>query len=243
MADCFGRNPVLEALEQGRSINKIWILKDNHHPRIGEIRRLAKAQGIQLVEVDKSFFNKRYASSNHQGVAASLAEHSYSQWQDVLAEVRQNGQTPRFILLDGIEDPHNLGAIIRSAAAFGIHCVIIPDRRAASLTEGTAKSAAGALAHVPVARVGNTVQAIEALKQEGFWIIGTEMNGISLSKATIPSPWVLIIGSEGKGMRPLVRKHCDMTLSIPMIGGVGSLNASVAAGILLYALTEKEEQS
>lgn len=233
LADIYGRNTVKEALLSHRPLNKIWIAKDHRHQRLQEIIQLAKKEKVEVVGVDAAFFDKRFPKANHQGVVASLAESQYVSWQEILAKAKAQQVDPFVVVLDEITDPHNLGAIIRSAEAFGAHGVIIPERRSASLTEGAAKAAAGALNYMPVARVGNINDVLLKLKAEGLWVAGADMGGEVLYKAPLKGPLAVVIGNEGKGIRPLVRKNCDFMVAIPMCGQMSSLNASVAAGIVL----------
>lgn len=234
MGDIFGRNPVMEALKGNRTINKIWIAKGEQNGSIREIINLAKENRIMIQQVEREKLNKMFPGENHQGVAASIATADYVDWQDILEIARKKGEAPFLVILDELEDPHNLGAILRSVDAVGAHGVIIPKRRAVPLTEGVAKASAGAVEHVPVARVGNIVQVMESLKKEGVWIAGATMGGVEMTKQDLTGPLALVIGSEGKGLGKLVQESCDFIVSIPMHGAVNSLNASVATGILLY---------
>ena len=234
MGDIFGRNPVIEALKSKRTINKIWIAKGEQNGSIHEIVGMAKEQHIMIQQVDREKLNKMFPHENHQGVAASIATADYVEWQDILEIARKKGAAPFLVILDELEDPHNLGAILRSVDAVGAHGVIIPKRRAVPLTEGVAKASAGAVEHVPVARVGNIVQVMEALKKEGIWIAGASMNGTEMTEQDLTGPLAIVIGSEGKGLGKLVQESCDFIVSIPMHGAINSLNASVATGVLLY---------
>ena len=234
MGDIFGRNPVMEALKGNRTINKIWIAKGEQNGSIREIINLAKENRIMIQQVEREKLNKMFPGENHQGVAASIATADYVDWQDILEIARKKGEAPFLVILDELEDPHNLGAILRSVDAVGAHGVIIPKRRVVPLTEGVAKASAGAVEHVPVARVGNIVQVMESLKKEGVWIAGATMGGVEMTKQDLTGPLALVIGSEGKGLGKLVQESCDFIVSIPMHGAVNSLNASVATGILLY---------
>ena len=234
MGDIFGRNSVLEALKNGRTINKICMQKGEQKWSVREIAALAKEQRIAVQMVERGKLDKMFPHENHQGVAASIASADYVEWQDIVDQARAKGEDPFLVILDELEDPHNLGAILRSVDAVGAHGVIIPKRRAVPLTEGVAKASAGAIEHVPVARVSNIVQVIEELKKQGVWVAGANMNGQLMHKQDLTGPLAIVIGSEGKGLGKLVSESCDYIVSIPMQGKINSLNASVAAGVLLY---------
>ncbi|MBQ1219770.1 MAG: 23S rRNA (guanosine(2251)-2'-O)-methyltransferase RlmB [Peptococcaceae bacterium] len=234
MGDIFGRNPVMEALKTNRTINKIWVVKGEQKGSIREIVALAKEKRIMVQQVDRSKLDAMFPKQNHQGVAASVASADYVDWQDIVDIARKKGEDPLIVILDELEDPHNLGAILRSVDAVGAHGVIIPKRRAVPLTDGVAKASAGAIEHVPVARVSNIVQVIEELKKQGIWVAGANMHGQYMHKQDLTGPLAIVIGSEGKGLGKLVSESCDYIVSIPMQGKINSLNASVAAGVLLY---------
>ncbi len=234
MADIYGRNPVLEALRGERSIHKIWLAKGGQKGSAEEILVLARQKHIPVQMVERSRLDAMFPRQNHQGVAADVAAAEYADWREMLETARRRGEDPLLILLDELEDPHNLGAILRSADAAGAHGVIIPKRRAVPLTEGVAKASAGAVEYVPVARVSNMVQTMEALKREGLWIAGASMDGGEMYRQDLTGPLAIVIGGEGHGLGRLVREHCDRLVSIPMRGKINSLNAAVAAGVLLY---------
>lgn len=234
MGDIFGRNPVMEALKSNRTINKIWLAKGEQKGSVREIVALAKEKRITVQIVERSKLDKMFPHENHQGVAASVASADYVAWQDIVDAARQKGEDPLLVILDELEDPHNLGAILRSVDAVGAHGVIIPKRRAVPLTDGVAKASAGAIEHVPVARVSNLVQVIEELKKQGIWIAGADLHGEYMHKQDLTGPLAIVVGSEGKGLGKLVRESCDYVVSIPMQGKINSLNASVATGVLLY---------
>ncbi len=234
MGDIFGRNPVMEALKSDRTINKIWLVKGEQKGSIREILALAKEKRIAMQFVERSKLDSMFPHENHQGVAASIAAADYVEWQDIIDAARAKGEDPLLVILDELEDPHNLGAILRSVDAVGAHGVIIPKRRAVPLTDGVAKASAGAIEHVPVARVSNVVQVMKELQKQGIWIAGADMHGQYLHKQDLTGPLAIVIGSEGKGLGKLVRESCDYIVSIPMQGKINSLNASVAAGVLLY---------
>lgn len=234
MGDIFGRNPVLEALKTNRTINKIWVAKGEQKGSIREITVLAREKKVTVQQVERSRLDSMFPHENHQGVAASVAAADYVDWRDMLAAAKAKGEDPLLVILDELEDPHNLGAILRSVDAVGAHGVIIPKRRAVPLTDGVAKASAGAVEHVPVARVNNVAQVIEALKKQGVWIAGAQMHGQYMYQQDLTGPLAIVIGSEGKGLGKLVSERCDYLVSIPMRGKINSLNASVAAGVLLY---------
>ena len=234
MGDIFGRNPVMEALKSNRTINKIWLAKGEQKGSVREMVALAKEKRIAVQMVERSKLDKMFPHENHQGVAASVASADYVAWQDIVDAARQKGEDPLLVILDELEDPHNLGAILRSVDAVGAHGVIIPKRRAVPLTDGVAKASAGAIEHVPVARVSNLVQVIEELKKQGIWIAGADLHGEYMHKQDLTGPLAIVVGSEGKGLGKLVRESCDYVVSIPMQGKINSLNASVATGVLLY---------
>lgn len=233
MGDIFGRNPVLEALKSKRTINKIWLAKGEQKGSVHEILALAKEQKITVQSVERSKLDKMFPRENHQGVAASVASADYVDWQDIVHAAKAKGEDPLLVILDELEDPHNLGAILRSVDAVGAHGVIIPKRRAVPLTDGVAKASAGAIEHVPVARVGNIVQVIGELKKQGIWVAGASMHGQYMHKQDLTGPLAIVIGSEGKGLGKLVSESCDYIVSIPMEGKINSLNA-LCAGVLLY---------
>ena len=234
MGEIFGRNPVLEALKAGTTINKLIVAKGEQKGSIQEILRLAKEQRVQVQLVERNKLDKMFAGQNHQGVAAQIATADYVDWQDMLQAAKDKGEDVLLVILDELEDPHNLGAILRSVDAVGAHGIIIPKRRAVPLTDGVAKASAGAVEHVPVARVANIAQTIDELKNRGVWVAGASMDGREMYGQDLKGPLALVIGSEGKGISRLVSEKCDFLVSIPMRGKINSLNASVAAGLLLY---------
>ena len=201
---------------------------------IQEIVKLAKQKRITLQQVERSHLDKMFSGENHQGVAALASAADYVEWQDIVERAREKNEDPLIIILDEIEDPHNLGAILRTADAAGAHGVIIPKRRAVPLTEGVAKASAGAVEYVPVARVANIVQTMEQLKKEGCWIVGTSLQGKVLYEQDLKGPLVVVVGSEGSGLGKLTEEKCDFLVTIPMQGKINSLNASVATGVVLY---------
>lgn len=230
-----GKNPVIEALKAHHPINKIWISENSQKSQMSTILQLAKAEGILIQYVPKKKLEQLANTSNHQGVVASIAAYEYAKIEDLFALAHKRKEEPFFLLLDEIEDPHNLGSIIRTADAVGAHGVIIPKRRAVGLTQVVAKSSAGALAYVPVVRVTNLARTMDELKEQGIWFLGTDASGDEdYRESSLDLPLCLVIGSEGKGMSRLVKEKCDFLVKIPMQGNVTSLNASVAASLLMY---------
>lgn len=230
-----GRNAVIEALRAGRTIDKIFINKGETDKTLGHIASKARDAGIVVVECDRRKLDFMSATHAHQGVIAVCAVKEYCSVEDILAIARERGEAPLIIVCDEISDPHNLGAIIRSAECVGAHGVIVPKRRSAGLTAIVDKSSAGALEHMAVARVSNIPAALKELQSEGVWIYGTAADGDNkLWETDFTGSMALVIGSEGDGMGRLVRECCDFTVSLPMKGRVGSLNASNAAAICMY---------
>lgn len=237
MADIIeGRNPVIEALRTGRPINKVLLARNiGLHSAVAEILTLAKSRGIPVEYVERRFIDRLTATSSHQGVIAYASVKEYVDLEDLLTISREKNESPLYCILDGIEDPQNLGAIIRTAAASGTQGVIIRSRRAVGLTAAVAKASAGAVEYVPVARVSNISQAMVALKRSGIWVVGIDQAGeIPYSQVDFKLPTAMVIGSEGRGLSDLVRERCDSLASIPMLVGIASLNASVAAALVMY---------
>ncbi len=231
----YGRNPVLEALESGRSIDKIFIQDGINAPVIGRIRNLAKSRGVTYSFTDKRRLDRMTGGENHQGVVAVGAAHAYSSVEDILDRAKENGEEPFIVICEGLTDPHNLGAVIRTADAAGCHGVIIPKNRSVQLSSTVAKVAAGAIEHIPVAKVVNIAQTVEKLKKEGLWIVGTDLSAtMTHYECDMAGAIGVVIGSEGEGISRIVRESCDFLVKIPIKGGAESLNASVAAGVVLY---------
>ncbi|MBQ8589405.1 MAG: 23S rRNA (guanosine(2251)-2'-O)-methyltransferase RlmB [Firmicutes bacterium] len=228
-----GRNPVMEAVKSGRTIEKILMQKDGEGS-IKKIASLARERGLQIQYVDRVALDRVTGSRSHQGIAAYVSAYSYCEVSDILKAAKDRGEDPFVILLDGLEDPHNLGAIMRTADAVGAHGIVIPSRRAVGLTETVAKASAGAIEYIPVAKVANMTAAIDELKEAGLWIGACDMDGQEYYQAQLTGPIGLVVGGEGQGVSRLVREHCDFILSIPMVGKISSLNASNAAAILMY---------
>lgn len=232
-----GRNAVLEALRAGTSIDKIFIAKGDVDRALGHIASTARDAGIVVVEADRRKLDAMSSTHAHQGVIAQCAVREYCSVEDILAIAEQRGEQPFVIVCDEISDPHNLGAIIRTAEAAGAHGIIIPKRRSAGLTAIVGKTSAGAIEHMAVARVPNLPAAIKDLKERGLWVYGTAAEGSSgLWETDLTGPICLVIGSEGDGMGRLVTENCDFLLSIPMRGRISSLNASAAAAVVIYEI-------
>ena len=231
-----GRNAVMEAFRAGKSIDKLFVLDGCQDSPIRSIVREAKKHDTIINFVLKERLDTLSEIHKHQGVIAIAAAYEYASVEDILATAREKDEPPFILLLDGIEDPHNLGAIIRTANLAGAHGVIIPKRRAATLTAVVARTSAGALNYTPVAKVTNLSQTIESLKKEGLWFVCADMSGDSMYKLDLKGPIGLVIGSEGEGVSHLVKEKCDFKASIPMKGDIDSLNASVATGVLAFEI-------
>ena len=235
-----GRNAVAEAIRAGREIDTLMVSAGERSGSVGKIIARCREKGVVIKEVDRRKLDKICAGGNHQGVAAFTAAYEYSSMEDIFALAAEREEEPFIIVCDEIEDPHNLGAIIRTAEAAGAHGVIIPKRRSASLSFAVAKTAAGALEYVPVVRVSNLPGTIDELKKSGVWFYGADMDGEPWNKVSFgKSATALVIGSEGAGMGRLVKSKCDVIVSLPMRGKINSLNASVAAGILMYEVAKQ----
>ncbi|GAJ25830.1 TrmH family tRNA/rRNA methyltransferase YacO [Liquorilactobacillus sucicola DSM 21376 = JCM 15457] len=229
-----GRHPALETLKNNQDINKVFIQDQLKADALLEIASIARKKKIIVNKVPKSKLDLLADNQNHQGVVVAVAAYKYETVEGLLARTEAENKDPFFLILDNIEDPHNLGSIIRTADAAGVQGIIIPKRRAVQLTSTVAKTSTGAIEHVPVARVTNLVQTVKLLKKKGIWIFGTDMHGTDFRKWNAQGAVALIIGNEGKGISPLLKKECDEMLTIPMVGHVQSLNASVAASLLIY---------
>ena len=230
-----GRNAVIEALRAGTAVDKVYIAKGETDATLGHIASTARGKGIVVVEADRRKLDTMSVTRSHQGVIAVAAVREYASVSDILQSARDKGEAPLVVVCDELSDPHNLGAVIRTAEAAGAHGVIIPKRRSAGLTAIVAKTSAGAVSYLPVARVANLTALLRELKEEGLWVFGTAADGsTSLYQADLKGPAAIVIGSEGDGMSRLVREQCDFLVSIPMRGQVNSLNASAAAAVVLY---------
>ena len=237
-----GRNAVLEAFRSGKTIDKLFVLEGCHDGPVNSILRESKKQQTIVKFVTKERLDGMSDTGKHQGVIAVAAAYEYAMVEDILENARKKGEPPFILLLDNIEDPHNLGAIIRTANLAGAHGVIIPKRRAAGLTATVAKTSAGALNYTPVAKVTNLAGTIEELKKEGLWFVCADMDGELMYSLDLKGPIGLVIGNEGEGGGRLVKEKCDFVASVPMKGEIDSLNASVAAGVLAYEIVRQRLQ-
>ncbi len=237
-----GRNAVIELLESGKDINKLYITKGDKHGSINKIIAMAKERKIIVVEKDKTQMEKMAQNENYQGVIAIVPPFAYCEVEDILEVAREKEENPFILILDGIEDTHNLGAIIRTAETAGVHGIIIPKRRAASVNSTVAKVSCGAVEHMKIARVNNISDIILKLKEEGLWICGTAIDAQKYYfDQDLTGPLGIVIGNEGKGVSELVLKNCDFKVKIPMKGKVTSLNASVSTGIIVYEALKQRE--
>ncbi|WP_281864916.1 23S rRNA (guanosine(2251)-2'-O)-methyltransferase RlmB [Planomicrobium okeanokoites] len=234
-----GKNPVLEALRADRDINKIWIAEGVQKKGVAELLQLAKEKKVIVQFVPKKKIDG-LTDSNHQGIAAAVAAYNYAELDDLFKVAESRSEDPFFLILDELEDPHNLGSIMRTADAVGAHGLIIPKRRAVGLTAVVAKASTGAIEHIPVVRVNNLSQIVDELKKRNVWIAGTDAKeSVDYRKMDASLPLAVIIGSEGKGMSRILREKCDFLYQLPMVGHVTSLNASVAASLLMYEVYRK----
>lgn len=234
-----GRNAVIEAFRSGKTIDKLYVLDGCKDGPVMTIIREAKKTDTIIRYVDREILDRLSKTGHHQGVVANAAAYDYAEVEDILNAAREKGEPPFVFILDGIEDPHNLGAIIRTANLAGAHGVIIPKRRAVGLTATVAKTSAGALNYTPVAKVTNLSATIEELKKEGLWFVCADMGGETMYNLNLMGPIGLVIGNEGEGVSRLVKEKCDYVASIPMKGNIDSLNASVAAGVLAYEIVRQ----
>ncbi len=234
-----GRNAVLEAFRSGKTIDKLYVLAGCKDGPVQSILREAKKADTVIQYVEKERLNRMSETKKHQGVIAAASAYAYASVDDILARAQEKGEKPFLIVLDGIEDPHNLGAIIRTANLAGAHGVLIPKRRAAGLTATVAKASAGALNYTPVAKVTNISQTIRELKQRGIWFVCADMEGELMYRHDLTGAVGLVIGNEGEGVSRLVKEQCDFTASIPMKGDIDSLNASAAAAVLAYEIVRQ----
>ena len=237
-----GRNAVIEAFRSGKTVDKLFVQEGLSDGPVLTILREARKQDTIINRVRKERLDQMSETGKHQGVIAQVASFTYAEVSDILEKARESGRPPFLFILDNIEDPHNLGAIIRTANLAGAHGVIIPKRRSAGLTATVMRASAGALNYTPVAKVTNIAQTIEDLKKEGIWFVCADMDGELMYQVNLTGPIGLVIGNEGEGVSRLVREKCDMTASIPMNGDIDSLNASVAAGVLAYEIVRQRLQ-
>lgn len=234
-----GRNPVLEAVRSGREIDRLLVAHGVSGGSVTAIIAKCRAKGILIKEVSPQKLDYYCGGANHQGVAVMFAAQEYATVGDILASAEERNEKPFIVICDEIEDPHNLGAIVRTAEACGVHGIIIPKRRSASLNATVAKAASGALEYMPVARVTNIANTIDELKSRGIWVFGADMDGEDYTKTDFDIPCAIVIGNEGSGIGALTAKKCDKIISLPMFGKINSLNASVAAGVLMYGAVRK----
>ena len=235
----YGRNAVMEALKGEREIDKILVQKGEKEGSVIKIISLAKSKAVVVQEVEKAKLDELTAREKHQGVLAYVAAHEYVTVEDILEEAKEKGEAPFVLILDNIQDPHNLGAIIRTAHNAGVHGIIIPKRRAVGLTGTVAKASAGALEYMKIAKVSNIVQTIRELKEKGLWIACADMDGRTLYEENLTGPIGIVVGSEGEGVSKLAKENCDYIVSVPMYGKVTSLNASVAASLMVYEVVRQ----
>jgi 23S rRNA (guanosine2251-2'-O)-methyltransferase len=238
-----GRNAVYEALSAGRPVDSVLIAKENTGGPVARIITLCREKGVTVKDVSPVKLDAMCGGLNHQGVAAIAAAHEYAEVKDILDRAEKKGEQPFIIIADEINDPHNLGAIIRSAEAAGAHGVIIPKRNAVGLTSAVDKASCGALEYIPVARVSNLVSTVEELKKLNIWVYGAEMSGKPMFETDFSGACALVVGSEGFGISRLLREKCDFLVSLPMKGSIKSLNASVAAGVLMYEVVRHREKA
>lgn len=234
-----GRNAVLELLKSGREVESVYIAKGEREGSVKSIIALCREKKIVIKDVDKRKLDALSAGANHQGVAANVPAHEYSSVEDILAYAEERGEAPFIVICDEIEDSHNLGAIIRTAEACGVHGIIIPKRRSVGLNFIVAKTSCGALEYMRVARVGNLAQTIDELKKKNIWVYAADMDGQRWDKTDYSGGAALVVGNEGSGIGRLIKEKCDVTVSLPMLGHINSLNASVASGIIMYEIARQ----
>lgn len=235
----FGRNPIIEALKSGRPIEKILAFAGDGS--MAKIAALAAERGIPVVRTEKSALDRLSGGRTHQGAAAYVSAYEYKTLEDVFQKAQAAGEEPLIIILDNLEDPHNLGAIMRTAECAGAHGIIIPKRNSCGLTDTVAKTSAGAIEYVPCVRVGNIVNAINDLKERGFWVAACDMGGQEYYRANLTGKLAVVVGSEGKGISRIVKENCDFVVSMPMKGSITSLNASNAAAVLMYEIRRQRD--
>lgn len=238
-----GRNAVLEALKSGRAADSLYIAASQGSHTLSSILKECKKRGIPVKKSDARKLDEMSGGAVHQGVLLTISAAEYSTLDDVFSLAESRGENPLIVVCDGIEDPHNLGAIIRSAESAGAHGVIIPKRRSVGLSPTVAKAACGALEYIPVCRVTNITAAIDELKARGVWVYAADMGGVPVYNEELKGPAALVIGGEGDGISRLVKEHCDVTVSIPMAGKIESLNASVAAGVILFEIKRQRDMA
>lgn len=238
-----GINSIMEALQGRRKIHKIYVQEGRQGKRITDLLTLAQGKGVFVQTVEKRRLDHMYTLGNHQGIVATVDQYPYASLEDILDLAREKGQEPLLLALDGVEDARNLGAIIRTAECVGVHGIIIPRHNAVEINEYAVRSSAGAVEHMLIAQETNLVNTLKLLKTEGMWVIGAEADAPAYyCQTTIPRPAVVVVGGEGKGMRRLVREQCDLLLKIPLHGVINSLNASVAAALILYEIIRQRDE-
>ncbi len=239
-----GKNPIMEAIKAGHEIHKLWIGDQSQKGNMTKLIQLAKEKNVLVQTAPKRKLDQLVGHSNHQGVVASIAAYEYASIDDLFKQAEEANEQPFFLVLDELEDPHNLGSIMRTADAAGAHGIIIPKRRSVGLTQTVAKASTGAIEYIPVARVTNLARTMDELKKRGLWFVGTDAKGNEeYTETAYDMPVALVIGSEGKGITRLIKEKCDFLVSIPMQGRVTSLNASVAASLLMYEVFRKRSRS
>lgn len=238
-----GVNSIMEAIKGKRKIHKIFVQEGRAGKKIEDLLKLAASRGIYIQEVPKQRLNDMYMTGNHQGIVAEVDNYEYCSIEEVLEYAAMKGEPPFLLILDGLEDPQNLGSIIRSAEAAGIHGVVIPRHNSVEVTPAVARASAGAVEHMKVVLATNLVNTIKYLKDQGLWVVGADMDGQAYQTVKFPSPTVLVIGGEGSGIRRLVKENCDLVVKIPMYGQVNSLNASAAAAVILFETVRQKNMN
>ncbi len=238
-----GANSVLEAIRSRRHVHRIYILEGKSSKKYDEILRLAKQRGIFVQEVERSRLDQMYKEGNHQGVVALVDDYEYATVEEILEKAYMQKESPFILILDGIEDPQNLGAIIRTAECAGVHGIVLPRHSSSDVTETVSRTSAGAVEHMLIARVKNLVETIKLLKSKGMWVVGADMEANQdLFSANIPLPVVLVVGGEDRGIRRLVKENCDLLVKIPLCGKISSLNASIAAAVCIYEVLKRQSK-
>jgi 23S rRNA (guanosine2251-2'-O)-methyltransferase len=237
-----GVNSIMEAIKGKRKVYKIFVQEGRTGKKVEDLLKLAASRGIYMQEVPKQRLNDMYTIGNHQGIVAEVDNYEYCSIEEVLEHAALKGEPPFLLMLDGLEDPQNFGSIIRSAEAAGVHGVIIPRHNSVEVTPAVARASAGAVEHMKVVLATNLVNTIRYLKEQGLWAVGADMDGSDYSRVAIPSPTVVVIGGEGRGIRRLVKENCDLVVKIPMYGQVNSLNASAAAAVILFETVRQRSE-
>ncbi len=236
----YGRHAVMELIKSGKNLNKLYLSKGIRESTVADFKRSLEGTGVPIKFIDRNIMDKMFPEKNHQGIAAEVSVKEYCEWEEILAKAEERGEDPLILLLDSVEDPHNFGAIIRTAEAAGVHGIIIPKNRSVMLSETVAKTSAGALENILISRVTNLSQLIDKLKEKNIWIYGTDLKGQSIYKGKITGATAIVLGNESKGVSPNILKKCDVVITIPMIGQVNSLNVSVATGVILFELLRQK---